>query len=96
MEELHDYRDLVKLAKAFGFTVTSTTSGSHNLGSAHYRGKAIDVRTRDKSQGECESFIGICRRKGLTVRDERRRPQHQKVWTGPHLHIEIPRFPLIG
>lgn len=77
------------LAKEFNFVVTSAKEGRHNIGSKHYRGLAIDVRTRDKTAAECEAFMKVCRGFGLIVRDERRKPVGQKVWNGEHLHIEI-------
>lgn len=89
MSEFKDYKDLVKLAEVNGFTVTSTTGGAHNRGSKHYLKLAIDVRTRDKTTAECDEFIKRCRHLGLIVHDERRKPLHQKVWSGPHLHIHI-------
>lgn len=84
-----DYQDLSALAAENNFVVTSAKGGKHNIGSKHYRGLAIDVRTRDKTNAECEAFMQICRGFGLIVRDERREPVGQKVWTGAHLHIEI-------
>ena len=84
-----DYRDLAALAAAHNFVVTSAKAGRHNVGSKHYRGLAIDVRTRDKTAAECEAFIKLCRARGLLVRDERKRPAGQRVWTGAHLHVEI-------
>lgn len=84
-----NFNDLVVLAKENGFTVTSTISGRHNPGSKHFRGLAIDVRTRDKTSKQCDDFIKLCRSLGLIVRDERTRPAGQKIWSGAHLHIEI-------
>lgn len=52
-------------------------------------GKAIDVRTRDKSDAECASFIAKCKILGVVVRDERRRPARQRVWSGAYIHLEI-------
>lgn len=43
-----DYKDLVKVAEDNDFHVTSTTGGSHKVGSKHYLSLAIDVRTKDK------------------------------------------------
>jgi hypothetical protein len=80
---------MVALAKANGFTVTSTTGGKHNSGSLHSKGLAIDVRTRDKSSKQVEAFILEMENNGYKVRDERIKPPLQKVWSGPHLHIEV-------
>jgi len=84
-----DFHDLVRLAESQSFTVTSTTGGSHNKGSKHFLGLAIDVRTRDKSAKEITDFIKLAVNEGVIVRDERKRPPGQKVWGGPHLHLEI-------
>jgi peptidoglycan hydrolase-like protein with peptidoglycan-binding domain len=84
-----DYRELVDFARARGFTVTSTNGGQHNVGSSHYEGRAIDVRTRDKTNAQVNQFIREARAAGYHVGDERRRPAGQAVWSGPHLHLEI-------
>jgi D-alanyl-D-alanine dipeptidase len=55
-----DYTFLNKLVediKSFGFTITSTTGGKHNTGSKHSKGKAVDVRTSDKTEQQCIAFI---------------------------------------
>lgn len=84
-----DFNDLVRLAEANGFHVTSTNGGSHNRGSKHFLGLAIDVRTRDKTAAQVNDFIAVARNEGLRVLDERTRPPGQVIWSGPHLHIEI-------
>jgi len=84
-----DFKDLVKIAKDNNFHVTSTNGGRHNVGSKHFLGLAIDVRTRDKTGRQILDFMNLLRGKGLVVRDERTKPPRQKVWGGPHLHIEI-------
>lgn len=86
-----DFRDLVDWAVAHKFHVTSTTGGRHSARSAHYARKAIDVRTRDKTDAEIETFIQRTRALGIIVRDERRKPPGQLIWSGPHLHLELPR-----
>lgn len=86
---MHDFNDLRRFAEAQGFFVTATTGGAHNAGSKHFRGLAIDVRTRDKTVRQCDLFIAKCRRLGIVVRDERRKPIGQKIWSGAHLHLEI-------
>lgn len=85
-----DYKDLIKVAEDNNFQVTSTTGDAHNVGSKHYLGLAIDVRTKDKTVKQIEDFIKFLRSENLIVRDERMRPPGQKVWSGAHLHIEIP------
>ena len=47
----------------------------------------IDVRTRDKTNAEIEAFISKFR--AICVRDERKHPVGQKIWSGAHLHLEI-------
>ena len=84
-----NYKDLSVLARENGFVVTSAKGGRHNVGSKHFRGLAIDVRTHGKTKSAINEFIKVCRALGLTVRDEREQPTNQKVWTGAHLHIEI-------
>lgn len=84
-----DFKDLVKIAEENGFHVTSTNGGSHNRGSKHFLGLAIDVRTRDKTAKQITDFMALLRNQGLRVLDERTRPPGQRVWGGPHLHIEI-------
>jgi len=84
-----DFNDLVKLAGKHNFVVTSTKGGRHNVGSKHYKGLAIDVRSRDKTAKQIADFIEVVRGEGLILRDERVRPRGQRVWGGAHLHIEI-------
>jgi len=88
--QMSDYRDLVAFAEARGFVVTSTTGGSHSAGSAHYQGRAIDVRTLDHTNQQVNEFIRDARNHGIIVRDERVRPPNQSVWSGPHLHLQVP------
>lgn len=85
-----DYRALGNFAKHFGFDVTSgfATSG-HNENSPHYRGLAVDVRTRNKSDEQIQAFIDAANANGIRVLDERKRLPGEKVWSGPHLHIEF-------
>lgn len=84
-----NFKDLSVLARENGFVVTSAKGGRHNIGSKHFRGLAIDVRTRGKTESAINEFIKVCRALGLVVRDERTRPAGQQVWNGEHLHIEI-------
>jgi hypothetical protein len=90
-QPITDYHGLAKFAVAKGFYVTSTRGGTHNPGSAHYQGRAIDVRTKDKTPAQVAQFIDKAKAAGIVVRDERTRPLNQKVWSGPHLHLEVPR-----
>lgn len=86
---MKDFRDLAEFASTEGFTVTSTTGGKHNAHSKHFRGLAIDVRTRGKTDAQISAFITKAKNQGIIVRDERCKPAGQKIWSGAHLHLEI-------
>lgn len=86
---MRNWKDLKAFAEAEGFYVTSTIGGNHNVGSKHALGLAIDVRTHGQSNEQIERFIRKARAIGIIVRDEREKPEHQKVWSGAHLHLEI-------
>lgn len=83
------YIDLSFFSWQRGFHVTSTTGGNHNPGSAHGKGRAIDVRTRGMTNQQVEEFIRQAELNGIKVRDERERPPGQTVWSGPHLHLSV-------
>ena len=61
-------------------------TGGHNQGSKHYTGQAIDV---DYNGVNVAELSRVASARGFKVRDERTRPKDQKVWGGPHLHIEV-------
>ena len=82
------YKAMVRLAHKHGLQVTSTTGGKHNKGSLHARGRAIDVRTRGASSRSLNAFVRDAKKAGYQVMDERVRPRGQKVWSGPHIHIQ--------
>lgn len=79
---------LSEFARASGFAVTSTTGGRHNAGSLHPLGRAVDVRTFDKTSEQITQLMIRAIQAGIRVVDERIRPTGQKVWGGPHLHLE--------
>ena len=79
------FRELTQFANAHGFTVTSSTGG-HHLGWAHKAGRAIDVRTRDHSASQVNSFMKLARSHGITVIDER--GGGNSAWSGPHIHLQ--------
>jgi len=82
-------KSLIDFAKANKFDVTSTTGGGHNVGSKHYKGRAIDVRTKNKTPEQINQFMALARKAGFRVLDERVRPKGQKKWDGEHLHLEL-------
>lgn len=80
---------LLAFADRNGLKITSGRGGVHNVGSKHYRGLAIDVRSRGLTDAVIEHLKRDAEQHGLLVRDERQRPPGQKVWSAPHLHIEV-------
>jgi hypothetical protein len=89
--------DLITFAKEHKLTVGSTTGGRHNRGSKHYSGNAIDIRgSGNFDDARVNQLKQAAAERGLLVRDERRRPPRQKVWGGPHLHVEAADIDLRG
>lgn len=82
---------LTQFAAAQGFTVTATTGGRHNENSLHYRGRAVDVRVRDKSEAQILTMMEAALAAGFGVRDERTKPGGQGVWSGAHVHLQDTR-----
>jgi hypothetical protein len=80
---------LLDFADRNGLHITSGRGGLHNLHSKHYLGEAIDVRSRGLTEAFVEHLERDARQHGLTLRDERNRPLGQKIWGGPHLHLEV-------
>jgi hypothetical protein len=78
------------LAGQLGFKVTSTTGGKHNEGSLHSQGRALDLGVKGKTPEQIQQMMQAYAQAGYVVRDERKRPPGQKVWSAPHIHIEIP------
>jgi hypothetical protein len=81
--------DLIKFAQEFNLPVGSTTGGRHNVGSRHYSGNAIDIKGSGRyDDARVQALKAAAAERGFLVRDERRKPPRQKVWGGPHIHIE--------
>jgi hypothetical protein len=76
---------LTAFANQFGYRVGSTTKGRHNAGSLHRSGNAIDIGHEGVDYNE---LVKNAEAYGLRVRDERAHPKGQRVWTGPHFHVE--------
>ncbi len=85
------HKAIAKSGRDLGFRVTSTTGGKHNSKSLHARGRAVDFSVRGKTDAQVRSFIEKMRAAGYSVRDERKHPTGQKVWSGPHIHVSSPR-----
>lgn len=84
------YVDLRNIVQAMGWTVTSEMGGGHNAHSKHYLGKAIDIRSRGRTEFDIAVLYSVLEPMGYKIRDERKRPKGQRVWRGPHFHIEVP------
>jgi hypothetical protein len=71
-----------------GLYVTSARDGHHNEESKHPLGEAADFRTIGMSEEFFQHLVRDALEHRLRVRDERKRPKNQKVWSGPHGHVE--------
>jgi hypothetical protein len=90
--EADPWMALASFAYSVGFDVTSTVStpDKHNVGSLHALGRAVDIRTKNKSVEEVNRLITFLLQFSIDVRDERTQPSGQKVWDGQHLHLGVP------
>lgn len=72
---------------SFPVVITSGSDGQHSIGSKHYVGKAIDLRTSDKSYSANDLVLAFINYnapgRGVGCFDER----HLK--SGAHLHLEV-------
>jgi len=84
--------ELLQFARLHNLRVTAGAGerSGHNRGSLHYLGRAIDVGARNMTDAMVENIRRLAAAVGINVIDERSRPQGQKVWTGPHLHLSFP------
>lgn len=72
-----------------GLVVTSGRNGKHNAHSKHPRGLALDFRSRTLTEEFVLHLFRDAKKSGLRLLDERTRPPGQKVWGGPHFHVEV-------
>jgi len=85
---------LSQFAKENKLTMGSTTGGRHNVGSLHYSGNAVDIKGSGAfDDNTVKTLSQKAAERGLLLRDERTRPRRkdgslQKVWGGPHVHLE--------
>lgn len=79
---------LTTLVQKYGLPITSTDGGTHNVGSKHYQGLAIDTGVNGVDDKKIALWNQQLQPQGYRILDERTRPAGQKVWTGPHLHWE--------
>lgn len=80
------WKELKQFAESQGFYVTSTV---RNNSPNHKIGKAIDVRTKDKTNAQVNTFITLARSKGIIVYDERTNIFNNPLWSAPHLHLQV-------
>lgn len=66
--------------------VTSAKDGQHSIGSLHYHGLAVDIRSRDIPAAHRDAFVyGI--KASLKFIDKK----YQVIDEGDHIHIEYDR-----
>jgi hypothetical protein len=76
-------------ASLFGkpLVITSGRDAVHGNGSKHYVGKAVDIRTHDKTDAQCIVLLtvlaDVAPQLGIAVFDER------ALGTEAHIHIEL-------
>lgn len=90
---------VVEKLKKMGLNPSSVEGGTHNTNSLHMKGKALDLglnSTFGGSQQKMNEFYdflnspeGKRQFPNIKVRDERKKPIGQKIWSGSHLHLEL-------
>jgi len=69
--------------------ITSVIEGKHDIGSLHYAGAAIDIRTRNMSAEQQHTVVNLL---SLSLGDD-----YDVVHESDHIHIEWqPKQPLTG
>ena len=90
---------VVNKLQQMGLKPSSVNTGTHNTGSLHTSGRALDLGLNTTFGGDTKKMDafyqylnspeGKAEFPNIKVRDERNRPVGQKVWSGSHLHLEI-------
>ncbi len=81
--------ELNLIPNSFPLIVTSTSNGRHNVGSAHYTRDAADLRYNDRGAQKQRRLQAAADCGALFGQDEGKRPKGQKVWGGPHYHVQV-------
>lgn len=91
-------KPVVEFFKTMGLNPSSVDEGTHNTGSKHYSGNALDLGLNTTFGGDVTKMYkfkqwyeteGKDKFPGLKLIDETKRPNGQQVWTGPHYHLEF-------
>lgn len=85
------YKEILRFAARYGFRPPSssssfTTGGDHVTNSKHYRGEAVDLRSRDKTDDEINDYIAKAIASGYSVEDDR------DSGSEPHVHTQVGPF----
>jgi hypothetical protein len=89
---------VIEHLESIGLKPSSVKSGDHNKRSKHYSGHALDLGLNTSFGGDHEKmreFIDYFNNElkpkfpNLRLLDERKKPANQRVWNGPHLHLEL-------
>lgn len=84
------YDTVRQIIQPFGARVTSTSGDTHNRGSLHPLGAAMDIGVKEYTPERQAALLAALQADPrLRVLDERVHPQGQAVWSAPHFHIEI-------
>ena len=88
---------VVEYFKSMGLNPSSVDTGTHNVGSKHYEGKAVDLGLNTTFGGDLTKMYqfkqwfdtkGKELFPGLKLIDETKRPEGQQEWSGAHLHLQ--------
>jgi len=88
---------VVNKLEELGIKTGSINTGTHNVGSKHYTGKAVDLPASTNGGADglraIYNFLNSPEGKAyfpnIRVHDEISKPAGQRVWSGSHLHIEM-------
>lgn len=100
-ESVNNIIPIVNQLQSMGLKPSSVNTGEHNENSLHYQNRAVDLglnTTFGGNENKMQEFINkqlpLLKQQypNLKLRDERTKPNGQKVWSGSHLHLELPKY----